>query len=879
MRTFYLTFLLCLASGLFLEASAQVYVDHAATGMNNGTSWEDAYTNLQNALANANPGDEIRAAQGTYLPGTTPAATFLIDKNLHLLGGYDASTGARDPEMYVTTLSGDLNGDDAEDDLTNFRSDNARTVVRIEAGITNATLIDGFTIRGGHAGGSGAANESGGGVYALGAPVIRNCNFEQNYALMSGGGLYLGGSGSEGALIENCLFEKNRADKPFDAGGGLYVGNVEGNGVSVSECRFIENEGGRGGGLACIDANLQVANSTFMGNVNERQGGGLWCWQNTSNLSLEVDGCTFEGNQSSFGGGLYFVSSAGVQNDSLIVSNSIFVDNTVVPNSIGWDQAGGAINTGIGEGSFNNTILIDNCGFYNNSSTQSGGGISSGMQGDLNNYQITNSVFSGNTAAYNGSGFSVFLGGLNNQLDMQSCAFSENEAQLSGGGAFVLANEIAGQSNVMINGCTFSQNTSSDGSGLLVQSRGQNIEIEVKNSQFLQNTAMDYAASAAADFYGTGGGTGTFTVDSCHFEGNYSYWSGGVEMGTGYNGGGDFDFYLSNSTFLGNSSTEGGAIGIWTDDGGMANFHIENCWLDGNTSTLKAGGIAIYPNTPNFHAAISRTEITNNQSPEGGAIYIFESPNPIPFSEGPSCNIENSLITGNTSNNAAISVDSIRNFQLINCTIADNSGGGIGIAGQSSLTLQNTILYNPGFAEFVGTSDVAVTSNGGNLIGDGSLAAHAHSSYDQQNTDPLFAGMDDFHLTENSPAVDAGVDAGNLSDTDLEGNGRVINCVDIGAYESEFTVAMECLTGSREVVAGEVKLSPNPATDFLNIQLPENISQAVEFTLFDTQGRLVYQEVASPGHEAIKVEGLARGLYIVKGRVGNEVYVGKFVKE
>ncbi|MCB0571683.1 MAG: T9SS type A sorting domain-containing protein, partial [Phaeodactylibacter sp.] len=46
-----------------------------------------------------------------------------------------------------------------------------------------------------------------------------------------------------------------------------------------------------------------------------------------------------------------------------------------------------------------------------------------------------------------------------------------------------------------------------------------------------------------------------------------------------------------------------------------------------------------------------------------------------------------------------------------------------------------------------------------------------------------------------------------------------------------------------------------------------------------TQGRLVYQEVASPGHEAIKVEGLARGLYIVKGRVGNEVYVGKFVKE
>ena len=66
-------------------------------------------------------------------------------------------------------------------------------------------------------------------------------------------------------------------------------------------------------------------------------------------------------------------------------------------------------------------------------------------------------------------------------------------------------------------------------------------------------------------------------------------------------------------------------------------------------------------------------------------------------------------------------------------------------------------------------------------------------------------------LVAGSPAIDAGMNSGDLPANDLAGNERIIDCVDIGAYESEFMVAMECLTGSREVVAGKVGLSPNPA--------------------------------------------------------------------
>jgi hypothetical protein len=74
-----------------------------------------------------------------------------------------------------------------------------------------------------------------------------------------------------------------------------------------------------------------------------------------------------------------------------------------------------------------------------------------------------------------------------------------------------------------------------------------------------------------------------------------------------------------------------------------------------------------------------------------------------------------------------------------------------------------------------------------------------------------------------------------------------------------------------------ITLYPNPASDNINITLPENVSQAM-FTLYDMQGKiLIKQEVSSK--ETVAVNKLSAGVYIYNVRTSKQNYQGKLIRK
>ncbi|NQY30969.1 MAG: hypothetical protein HRT69_16065, partial [Flavobacteriaceae bacterium] len=69
-----------------------IYVNHAAVGANDGSTWRDAYTSLEDGLAAATSNNMVWVAQGTYIPTTINPnprkATFNVLTGTKVYGGF-----------------------------------------------------------------------------------------------------------------------------------------------------------------------------------------------------------------------------------------------------------------------------------------------------------------------------------------------------------------------------------------------------------------------------------------------------------------------------------------------------------------------------------------------------------------------------------------------------------------------------------------------------------------------------------------------------------------------------------------------------------------------------------------------------------------------
>jgi predicted outer membrane repeat protein/parallel beta-helix repeat protein len=317
------------------RAAAIIYVNDDAAGSNNGSSWANAYTNLQTALTFAQVGDEIWVAAGTYKPTTDAnrAKSFALRTGVALYGGFagtESSLSERNPSVNVTILSGDIG-------TPNDISDNSYHVVNGSSSI-NTAILDGFTITDGNA---AAPADNGGGIYIItgASPTLVNLVISGNHADSNGGGMYVHVSGAPS--LTNVIFSGNSAVR----GGGMF--NFGAN-PTLTDVTFSNNiSSDMGGGMYNTDGGVpSLTNVTFKGNTAENWGGGMR--NMISNPTLT--NVTFSGNSATVGGGaIHNVGSNPSLNNVTIKGNTATdggaiynsSSNPVISNSILYGNSGG----------------------------------------------------------------------------------------------------------------------------------------------------------------------------------------------------------------------------------------------------------------------------------------------------------------------------------------------------------------------------------------------------------------------------------------------------------------------------------------------------------------------------------------------------------
>ncbi|MEO0479416.1 MAG: putative Ig domain-containing protein [Planctomycetota bacterium] len=243
-----------------VDPTTVFFVDADATGTEDGSSWTDAFTDLQSALAAASDTDQIRIAEGRYSPGNARDDTFQPIDEVQLLGGYAGVSGlgnTRDPLSNPTVLDGDVLGDDAG---ASGRSENNEHVVTATS--TGSLFLDGLTIRGGQANGIGTT--TGAGVLAVtsGNVALLNCRFEENAALGDGAAVFVNSTSMALSTIADCIFESNESM----ASGGAVSATT--NGLKLTRSVFSDNDAAGSGAIAVAGADLDASDLLFVGNTS-----------------------------------------------------------------------------------------------------------------------------------------------------------------------------------------------------------------------------------------------------------------------------------------------------------------------------------------------------------------------------------------------------------------------------------------------------------------------------------------------------------------------------------------------------------------------------------------------------------------------------------
>jgi hypothetical protein len=406
--------------------SAQIYVDVDVATNGNGTSWRNAYNNLQDAVDAAAVNQEIWVAAGTYLPTASPDGTttdprdkaFHLGTNMKIYGGFvgiETQLSARNAAVNSTILSGDFSNNDivtGGGSTLSFSNNNENAYhVMITADLTSASVIDGFTIEGANANGGSSTisyqsktfrRDYGGGMYIVSSsPIITNSTFANNNADYGGGML---NRSSSSPTITNSTFTNNNAT--YQGGGMVNYDSSS----TITNSTFTNNSASYGGGMVNYESSSTITNSTFTNNNASYHGGGMY---NSSSLPA-ITNSTFTNNSASYGGGMSNEFS------SPMITNSTFTNNNAA-------EGGGMDN-------YSSSPTITSSTFTNNYAAENGGGGMFNLF--FSSPTITNSIFWDNIqeGTNNIAGADIFNSDETNTPTVTYCLTQANSMHSSGTG-------------------------------------------------------------------------------------------------------------------------------------------------------------------------------------------------------------------------------------------------------------------------------------------------------------------------------------------------------------------------------------------------------------------------------------------------------------
>ena len=820
MEKFYKLLFLSIILGLSTTWSyGQItYVNHAAGGANDGTSWLNAYTNLNTAITNTASG-EIWVAQGTYKPttGTDRTISFTLKNNVVIYGGFngtEVSLSQRDYEDNETIMSGDIG-------VASDTSDNSYHVIYVNgsvSSINSSAVLDGVTVSGGNAGEGTLPNNQGGGIflYDNASPTIRNCKVKSNRALVAGGGMSVNSMCDP--VIENTIFESNVAYE----GGGIYAftSAMTTSTINIKSCIFKENKGGFSSAFHCSGIDVTITNSLF--------------YENRAGDLLYEDGGT-----------IY------AENDNtLSVYNSTIADNRVLLKPLSYSASQTA---GIKVASIGTTAEIRNTIFYLNQISdfvQQGyrafvqpptatGTVDYCIGKDLpsspNNTNV-NPLFVGAGDYRLQSTSSAINAGDNSEIPVGITTDLDNNDRIYGGTVEIGAYEF-GACNYVTNNRIYVDANKMSGTydGLTWDNAFQDLQDALAFAQSCEAVQEIWVADGT--YYPT---SGTDRAIAFELKNNLKIYGGFAGNETS----------LSQRDFQTNISILDGDIGTSADNTDNS-YHVVTSTGNDNTAildgfTIKNGNADLSSGDYNKGAGlygdgtsmtIQNCTFTANSASHGAGVYqkntgnstftncIFHTNTTVGFSGGGGAYIRDA--TSSFTNclfyeNHAYFGGGIYNLNtqitVTNSTFADNTGfHGGGIYSYDTdiqrYTVANCIFWNPSTSSEINRTGFNVTYSiiNGGYTGTGNL-----------NQDPLFvdAANDDYALQASSPAVDAGSNAAVPVDitTDLAGFDRIINgTVNMGAFETSNSVLpVELLYFKGEVVENGNLLTWETATEINN---------------------------------------------------------------